>query len=210
MPNIENIKRSSALPVNIINKIVYTPSIPFEYSNNRKRDLPVITNFVSEAEPRRAGLMQKLRKICPNYRNIQGVYDLHGLRSLYSSAKLLVNPHQTCHHHSIEEFRVLPALSRGCIVISEDVPLRNFIPYHEYIIWCDYEEIADVTSMVLNDYDSYYDKIHGESSGLSRLLVTMKGNFEESLSTLLANGQHWSLASRLKRKLAHASSIFQH
>ena len=186
-PNIENIKSSGVLPAEIIRRIVYAPAIPFDYSNQRVRDLPVITNFVNEAEIRRASLMKKLLKICPGYLNIQGIYDLPRVRDLYSSAKVIINPHQTWHHHSIEEFRVLPALSRGCIIISEDVPLRRYIPYHDYILWCNYEDIADITSNVLNNYEHYFERIHGKSSGLASLLATMKTKFEESMTSLLAD-----------------------
>ena len=193
-PNIENIKSSGVLPAEISRKIVYAPAIPFDYFNQRARDLPLISNFINEAEIRRASLMEKLLKVCPDYRNIQGIYNPPGVRDLYSSAKVIINPHQTWHHHSIEEFRVLPALSRGCIVISEDVPLRRHIPYHDYIVWCNYEEIPDVTADVLNHYDHYFEKIHGDSSGLASLLAAMKNEFEESLTSLLADRSKVGLA----------------
>jgi hypothetical protein len=44
-PNIENIVRSAALPPEVIKRIVYAPSIPWAYSNNRDRPLPLMTNF---------------------------------------------------------------------------------------------------------------------------------------------------------------------
>jgi hypothetical protein len=209
-PNIENIKSSGIFPAEITNKIVYAPSIPFDYCNQRTRDLPVLTNFINEAESRRALLIDRLRKVCSGYQNVQGVYDLDGIRNLYLSAKVIVNPHQTLHHHSIEEFRVLPALSCGCIVVSEDVPLRTHIPYHDYIIWCSYEDIADVTIDVINRYDDYFERIHGESSGLASLLTSMKTEFEESMTSLLADTEYFSLAARLKRnalRVGYACSL---
>lgn len=200
-PNVENIRRSDVFPAEILGKIIYAPSLPFEYCNDRDRGLSVITNVINEAEPRRARLIRGLRTARPDYRNVQGVYDLPKVRDLYSSTKILVNAHQTRHHHSIEEFRVLPALSRGCVVVSEDVPLREEIPYHEYVVWCDYESIPEVASEVARNYEEYFEKIHGDSSGLPQLLRKMKDDFEESMRVLLADEERFTLRARLRRRM---------
>ncbi|MDX6504330.1 MAG: hypothetical protein QOE29_1455 [Gaiellaceae bacterium] len=204
-PNIENLQRSAVFPDEVLRKIVYAPPLPFDYDNGRERDLPVITTFVREEEPRRALVMKELSERCAGYRNVQGVYDLDGLRELYSSTQILVNCHQTWHHHAIEEFRVLPALSRGAIVISEDVPLRGSIPYHEYILWCSYEEIPDLVADVSRRYESTFEAIHGGASGLPKLLEAMRREFEESLESLLADGAHFSVAARMRRSATRGS-----
>ena len=208
-PNIENIVRSEALPPEVIKKIIYAPSLPFVYSNDRDRPLPLMTNFNDNSwDPRRGGLAAQLLTICPEYRNVQGVYRHHELRDLYSSAKLMVNAHQEWFRHSIEEFRVLPALSRGCIIISEDVPLRHCIPYHEYIVWAAFEDLADVTSEVMKHYDDYFEKIHGKDSRLPVLLDEMKNEFADSLTRLLENDEYFSLRARMKRRgLGVASKV---
>ena len=202
MPNIENIKRAQVFSAEIAEGIVYCPSIPFSYSNWGERSLPVVSNFVNEAEPRRAWVIEGLRRACSGYQNIQGIYDLEGLRNLYSSARIIVNAHQTWHHHSIEEFRVLPALACGCIVISEKVPLMDVIPYSKYIVWCDYGAITEVAAHVLANYASYFESIHGPSSGLKMLLQNMQEEFEVSMNNLFSNKKHFSAASRLRRRLA--------
>jgi hypothetical protein len=184
-PNIINLKSSGLFSEHVIGKIVYGPSIPFDYSNSRDRGIDVLTNFINTAEPRRAALMEKLVARFAGYRNVQGIYDLPGLELLYSNVKILVNPHQTWHHHSIEEFRVLPALSRGCIVISEDVPLREHIPYHNYVLWCPYEEIPGTIDNVLGNYDRFFERIHGHG-GLPALLESMKSQFQASMDSALA------------------------
>ena len=71
----------------------------------------------------------------------------------------MVNVHQTDHHHTFEELRVLPALLNCVIIISEDVPLKESIPYGEYIIWCTYDEIPAKTLEVINNYTYYFDKL---------------------------------------------------
>ena len=202
MPNVENIKRARVFPAEIVEGIVYCPSIPFPYDNSSERSLSVISNFVNEAEPRRAWVIEGLRRTCPGYQNIQGIYDLEGLRDLYSSTRIIVNTHQTWHHHSIEEFRILPALACGCIVISEKVPLMDVIPYSEYIVWCDYGNVPEVAAYVSANYASYFESIHGPSSGLKMLLQTMQEEFGSSMDNILNNRKHFSAASRLRRRLA--------
>ena len=75
------------------------------------------------------------------------------------------------------------------------------IPYGEYIVWCDYGAIPDVTSHVLANYDSYFERIHGQTSGLRLLLQNMQEEFESSMNNLFSNKKHFSVASRLKRRL---------
>lgn len=206
-PNIENIVRSAALPPEVIKKIVYAPSLPFAYSNNRDRPLPLMTNFNDNSwDCRRGRLRAQLLEICPEYRNFQDVYHHSDLRDLYSSAKVVVNAHQTRFRHSIEEFRVLPALSRGCIVISEDVPLRECIPYHEYIVWAAFEDLADVTAEVMRHYDKYFEKIHGKDSRLPALLEEMKDEFAESMTRLLEDDEYFSRGARMRRRALGAAS----
>lgn len=185
VPNIVNIKSSGRFSDAICDRIVYCPSIPFDYSNDGGRSIDVLTNIINTEEPRRATLIEKL-KAFQGYRNVQGIYDLPSLRSLYQSAKIVVNSHQTWHHHSIEEFRILPALSQGCLIVSEDVPLRTHIPYYEYVIWCGYEDIPEVVADTLQNYDHIFDRMHGPDSGFQPLLQTMLTEFEQSMDRVIA------------------------
>jgi len=185
--NIEHIKTSGVLRPEELRKIVYGPSIPFDYHHGRTRILPVISNFVREDEPRRAEMMKKIAHASPDYRNIQGIFRLEDLQNLYASTQVLVNVHQTWHHHTIEEFRILPALSRGCIVISEKVPLRHAIPYHKYIVWCSYDDMPEVIRDVTRNYTSYFERIHGSESGLEELLESMKDECRRSLEAAVSD-----------------------
>ena len=89
--------------------------------------------------------------------------------------KILINVHQTDHHHTFEELRVLPALLNGVIIISEDVPLKDKIPYNEFIIWSDYDKIVDKVKEVYENYEFYYNKIF-VNSNLSEILMSMTEN----------------------------------
>jgi hypothetical protein len=59
--------------------------------------------------------------------------------------------------------RVLPALCQGTIIISENVPLKEKIPYSEYIIWCDFDEIPNKILEIQNNYDFFYNKIFNQN-----------------------------------------------
>ncbi len=185
VPNIIHLTSSGFFEDEVLRKIVYAPSLSFAYACPQPRPIDVLTNFVDDAQPRRAALVQELRARFPGYRSVQGVYSVDGLRDLYASARVVVNPHQTWHHHSIEEFRVLPALSQGCLVVSEDVPLREHIPYHPFVIWCRYEEIPDRVEGVLRNYDAYFDEVHGNPR-LATLLSGMRAEFETAMDRVLA------------------------
>jgi hypothetical protein len=82
---------------------------------------------------------------------------------VYKNSKVLVNVHQTDHHHTFEELRVLPALLNGVIVVSEDVPLKEKIPYSDYIVWASYDNIAQTVKDVSNNYEYYFNKIFTNS-----------------------------------------------
>ncbi|MDC7790008.1 hypothetical protein PQJ75_29855 [Rhodoplanes sp. TEM] len=185
VPNVVNVATSGLFPDAILNRIVYAPSLPFAYETGGDRPLDVLSNFFDTAQPRRAPLIRALTDRFPGYRNVTGVFDLPGLARLYGSARILVNAHQTPHHHTIEEFRVLPALSRGAIVISEDVPLRTHVPYHEHVVWCRFEEIPDTVAAVLADYDAVFDRIHG-GGRLARRLAAMRSDFARDMDAALA------------------------
>ena len=81
----------------------------------------------------------------------------------------MVNVHQTNTHHSLEENRLLPALLRGVIIVSEEVPLVHTIPYHEYLIFCPYDDIAEVAEHVHRNYEFFFERIHGPRSRLPQV-----------------------------------------
>ncbi|TIX19295.1 MAG: hypothetical protein E5V44_02560 [Mesorhizobium sp.] len=73
------------------------------------------------------------------------------------------------------------------------MPLRTHIPYHEYVIWCRYEDIPDVVAETLRNYGRLFEKIHGPAGGLAELLA----EFERSMDRVIAADAARSGASRL-------------
>ena len=109
-----------------------------------------------------------------NIEYVHGAFSRESLARVYGLSKIMVNVHQTPHHHTFEELRCLPALSRGVIVVSEDVPLREKIPYHEHIVWAKRDELADKLRDVQNNYEDYHKQIFTDD--LTDKLKTLHNN----------------------------------
>jgi hypothetical protein len=106
------------------------------------------------------------------------------LQKLYRDTRILVNVHQTDHHHTFEELRVLPALLCGVVVVSETVPLREEIPYHDFIVWCDYDQIIDTVRAVRDDYESYRRKMFGDGR-FKAIISAMRKRNHDNVQTAL-------------------------
>ena len=159
-PNINHI-RTSGLFDDYLNKLVYVAPLIYDLNFSRSGRSDTITLFTDNPSERRRF----------EYKNISNCYG-NSLVKQYDKTKILVNVHQTDHHHTFEELRVLPALLRGVLIVSEDVPRKQDIPYREYIIWSSYDKIIDKVAEVQSNYDYYHEKIF--NSLLKRLLKKMK------------------------------------
>ena len=115
--------------------------------------------------------------------NISGVFCPAKLAELYYNKAIMVNIHQTDHHHTFEELRVLPALSQGVVVVSEDSPLKEHIPYSDSIVWSSLEDMNEVVLDVERNYQSYRAKLFTEK--LSETLDRLRQNNAVNISELI-------------------------
>lgn len=185
-PNIENIKSCPPLS-SILEKVIYVPPILCEYSpgNKEERTENLLTSFYilnQEGRPRRKMLHDRMKQEIIGYTNIPMCFGQELYDKYYKSAKVMVNVHQTDHHHTFEELRVLPALLNGLVVVAEDSPLKEKVPYHEYIIWAKYEDIADAAKDAIERHEYHYDRIHGPNSGLREIIGQMRRQLEIDLA----------------------------
>jgi hypothetical protein len=176
MTNLVNVLTCRSVREFFAGRLVYAPAMPFDYRAPVGRYRELVTTFTSVSDTRRKQVYESLLVSGINYENVTGVFGLNELRSLYSQTKILVNVHQTDHHHTFEEFRALPALLCGCIVVSERVPLSDVIPYGKFVIWADKERLVDVAVDVSRNYSYWFHKIHGDGA-LKRIFETMRHNF---------------------------------
>lgn len=164
IPNIINITKSNLFE-EYAKKLTYIA--PFLYTRQwdiKPRTIQCLTTFINTNEPRRHKLLNELQKTNLQHINVNNCFDKQALETLYCNTKIIINIHQTDHHHTFEELRVLPALLCGVITICEESPIKEYIPYNKYIIWSTYDEILNKTIEVLSNYDFYYNQIFGNDN----------------------------------------------
>lgn len=185
IPNITNIEESK-LYDEYSKKLLYiSPYLYKPFTSNSNRNINTLTTFIYINEPRRANLLNKLKESGIIHNNVNTCFDKNELRNLYCSSKILINIHQTDHHDTFEELRVLPALLCGVIVLCENSPLKELIPYNKYIIWCNYDEITNKIDDIIQHYDEYYNKIFGDESICKELAKLDLENYERLYNKLL-------------------------
>jgi hypothetical protein len=161
IPNICNVINSN-LYHDFAQKHIYIA--PSFYHNNlyfvkENRNISTLTTFINIYEPRRFTLLEKINKYDIHHVNVNNCFNKDDLQNLYKNTKILINIHQTDHHHTFEELRVLPALQCGVIVVSEKSPLSHLVPYNDYVIWSSYDNIVDKVIEIINNYDHFFDLI---------------------------------------------------
>lgn len=137
-------------------KLVHIPPLIYNLSDSKKRNKDVIT--IHSSSPRRNFIHNQINM--EYFHNIVGynVFDKESIKKVLNDYKILVNIHQVDNHLTLEELRVLPALLTGILVISEEVPYKEFIPYNEHVIWCKYNELKEQILDVLKNYNYYKKK----------------------------------------------------
>jgi len=169
IPNIINVKESNLFE-DYSEKIIYIAPMLYEKKwKIKERNINCLTTFINTNEPRRINLLNEIKNQNISHININNCFDSKELEKLYLNTKILINIHQTEHHHTFEELRVLPAILCGVLVICEDSPLKEKIPYHEFIIWTNYENILSKTMEVSKNYYLYYNKIFKNNDIFSKL-----------------------------------------
>jgi hypothetical protein len=168
-----------------LKKVAYISPIIYEntfFDKTNRTD--IITMFVDPHNHRRNIILDNLKNEQITITKVDNCYSKEDLKNIYSKTKVLINVHQTDYHHTFEELRVLPALVNGVLVVSEDVPLKEKIPYSNFIIWSKYEDLASTTKTVLSNYD----KIHKDiflNSNLNKIIETMRLNNANSFNGII-------------------------
>lgn len=189
IPNIVNLRSNSTF--NTISQKTYylAPTLyPLQCSKNINRSINILTTFINTNEPRRRLLLDTIQSNSMSHININNCFDKNTLQDLYLDTKVIINIHQTDHHHTFEELRVLPALLCGVLVICEESPLKEYIPYKDFVIWCKYEDIIKTTVDVLVNYDRYYDSIFSTPASLR--LQEMLGALDKDIYSYLSKALH--------------------
>ena len=179
-PNLENLRRAGGFDAYLAKTIAIAPLLHEADVAEGTRRRHAITLFADVAQPRRRAFLAAAKQAGLPLANIRGVYDGERLRALYRDVRVLVNVHQTGEHHTFEELRVLPALLCGVVVVSEDVPLRETIPYHEFVVWSRHGDLIETTREVLADYAAKRQEIFGDG----RFAATVARLHEENAAAI--------------------------
>ncbi len=172
-PNIAHIAASGQFEDYLRRNVQIAPLLYDFDAGTMQRSDNMIALFSEFGQPRRAAFLQQAQSLRLPLRRIKGLFDGEHLRRLYRNTKVLVNVHQTDHHHTFEELRVLPALLCGVIVVSEDVPLKEHIPYARFIVWSRYEDLGDTLRSVHEHYGEHWQRIFGDPE-LAEVLAQMR------------------------------------
>jgi len=162
------------------------------YDKKENRINNSITTFV-DMRQRRIELLDSLNKLNIGHKNINNIFGKEEMKKLYYESKILINIHQAEYPHTFEELRVLSALLCGLIIIAEESPLKEEIPYNEYIIWSSYKDIPNKTKEVLDNYDEYHKKIFGDNKLkeiLDKLELDNYNNVKNKIISINRNGKN--------------------
>jgi hypothetical protein len=129
--NIMNFAQSEIYLQSFIDKMVYVPHTEYDYAPfHPTRDLTRFTTYNHPTRSRRKAILSTLWDqhgiLTVNYK---GIHSREDMMALYDSKAILINIHQTPHQHTMEELRLLPALLRGLVIVSEENPLIKHVPY---------------------------------------------------------------------------------
>jgi len=176
IPNIYNVKNSN-LFYDFSKKHIYiSPTIYNLNLIKQNRNIITLTTFINTKEERREKLINKINDAKISHININNCFEKNDIQNLYNNTKIIINVHQTEHHDTFEELRALPALECGVIVISELSPLSNLIPYSDFIIWINYDDIIKKTKEIIDNYDYYHDLIFSKDK-INKLLELKTINY---------------------------------
>ena len=185
-PNIYNVKTVPKYD-SFSKKHIYISSSIYEPCFLKEnRNITSLTTFININEPRRAVLLKNMENENIQHININNCFKENEMQPILKNTKIIINIHQTPHHHTFEELRVLPALECGVIVISEKSPLTELIPYADLIIWTSYDDIIQKTKEVINNYDFFHNKIFSIEN-INRLRSLRNINYNVLQNAIIEN-----------------------
>lgn len=180
LPNIHILEQTNDYSRSILPKILYIPPMSFTQMVNvplthRTIDCLALYNTITYPPgSRRAAILDTLRTAEINVTVFSNKNTVQEVEDTFRQSKIVLNTHQKATHLTLEEFRVLPALLQGTIVVSETSAFAHVVPYHEYIIFADTSDLAATIKEVLANYAYYHNLIHGPTSRLQETFTNMR------------------------------------
>lgn len=185
LPNMINVQACGAFDDYAAKAIHVAPLLHELDAGDAERSGEIVALFGDVHQARRRSFLERAAEAGLPLKNVKGVFKQDKLRRLYRNTKILVNVHQTGEHHTLEELRILPALLSGVIVVSEDVPLKEQVPYARFIVWSSYDKLIDTVRQVHDNHERYFRQIFGDPA-LAAVLARMKTDNADKVAAALA------------------------
>jgi hypothetical protein len=127
------------------------------FNYNKKYDFVICCSWNEKIE----NIYEPLSKKFPNSYSI-GKPALYGNTrdNILLRSKVLVNIHNAKDYLILEEIRITRCILNKVIVISEKSLEEENYPLINYVITCDYNNLVNKATEVLNNYDYYYKLIY--------------------------------------------------
>lgn len=187
--NIKHVMQSAYYPY-YADKVVYISPLLVRSDNapNARPRVDIITmHGTGSDEDRRNIFGDRAANLGIEIRNINGTWRKY--ERVLDKASILVNIHQTNHHHTLEELRVVPSLVRKVVVISELVPRIEEFCLANYVVWTTYDHLIDTVLEIRGNYTKVWNDLFADRS------------FDQKIETLVSKNEEAFL------KIVNASNI---
>lgn len=181
--NMVHIKNNMNFTDYLDHTIYISPTI-YDCNFHQEKEIDLLSTFQWIGNCRRSQLLIDFKKNNIDVINVNNQYGDNSISKFYEKSKILINVHQTPHHLTLEELRIVPALLCGCVIVSEYSPFIENLPYKDYIVWSEYENIIDTVKNVYENYDTYFNKFFGGKK-LENILSKMKNDNIEKIDNIL-------------------------
>jgi len=189
--NLAHLRRARGFDAYLDKALLVSPLLYDADFSMAQRRREIVSLFSDPAEGRRGRLIRAARDAGVIIHNVKRCFDAQRLRRLYRDTRILVNMHRSDDHHTLEELRVLPALLCGVLVVSEDVPLRDSIPYARYVIWSSLDDLPAMVARVHAEYAVWHTRIFQDPE-LKAVLAQMQADNRAAVAGALSRwvGNH--------------------
>jgi len=140
----------------------------------------VTTDFSEPLSARRAYMIDRLKENGVRTVNHQGFYPDQYYQ--YKRRKLLLNIHQTDHHHTLEMLRILPAILSGCIVIAEQKSQHELYRNLPNLRFIEYSDILNYTE---GDFRHIYESSIVSNDAIVNLFKSLKKSNIQEIKSLI-------------------------
>jgi hypothetical protein len=187
-PNLTNVSQSEFRDSYFLKAQYIAPLLSPRMLNRgtRGRDYSQAFTFMSlpKGGDRRSEIIDKLSRSGVGISNIQGL--VGDVSETMSKIGILLNLHQTDHHHTLEELRILPALLQGVIVVSEPSPLVEEIPYSKFVTFASIEEMPGVLGRLLANYENHWAETFA-SGEFNKVVHELEETNNRGFATIVRN-----------------------